>query len=250
MAEAVLAHLDGEAFDAPARIGSELVRRLDQWAKPVTGTTRFRLVLQLDPPDDANAWYLAVLAPTPDGDLEPIESALVNASNTRRKDAKDQLTRLERLFPELLRPGGRRRGEVILSQDEAWQLMTVTGDRLTGAGFDVRVPSLSRRKRPASLRLTSEAADSVVGAQQLANVRWSAVFDDVELTAAEIQRLAAQARPLVKSRGQWVELDQADLAQAAAALADRADKTQLSGAEMLRHALGLEGSPLSFLRTG
>jgi len=245
VAEAVLAHLDGEAFDAPARTGSELVRRLDQWAKPVTGTSRFRLVMQLDPPDDSNAWYLAVLAPTPDGDLEPVESALVNASNTRRKDAKDQLTRLERLFPELLRPGGRRRGEVILSQDEAWQLMTDTGNRLTAAGFDVRVPALSRRKPTASLRLTSEAAESVVGAQQLANVRWSAMFDDVELTAAEIQRLAAQARPLVKSRGQWVELDQADLAQAAAALADRADKTQLSGAEMLRHALGLEGSPLA-----
>ncbi len=245
VAEAVLAHLDGSPFDAPARAGSELVRRLDQWAKPVTGTSRFRLVMQLDPPDDSNAWYLAVLAPTPDGNLEPVESALVNASNTRRKDAKDQLTRLERLFPELLRPGGRRRGEVILSQDEAWQLMTTTGDRLSAAGFDVRVPALSRRKPSASLRLTSEAAESVVGAQQLANVRWSAVFDDVELTAADIQRLAAQARPLVKSRGQWVELDQADLAQAAAALADRADKTQLSGAEMLRHALGLEGSPLA-----
>lgn len=245
VAEAVLAHLDGSPFDAPARTGSELVRRLEQWAKPVTGTSRFRLVMQLDPPDDSNAWYLAVLAPTPDGDLEPVESALVNASNTRRKDAKDQLTRLERLFPELLRPGGRRRGEVILSQDEAWQLMTTTGDRLTAAGFDVRVPALSRRKPSASLRLTSEAAESVVGAQQLANVRWSAVFDDVELTAADIQRLAAQARPLVKSRGQWVELDQADLAQAAAALADRADKTTLSGAEMLRHALGLEGSPLA-----
>lgn len=245
VAEAVLAHLDGSPFDAPARTGSELVRRLEQWAKPVTGTSRFRLVLQLDPPDDSNAWYLAVLAPTPDGDLEPVESALVNASNTRRKDAKDQLTRLERLFPELLRPGGRRRGEVILSQDEAWLLMTTTGDKLSAAGFDVRVPALSRRKPSASLRLTSEAAESVVGAQQLANVRWSAVFDDVELTAADIQRLAAQARPLVRSRGQWVELDQADLAQAAAALADRANKTQLSGAEMLRHALGLEGSPLS-----
>ncbi len=245
VAEAVLAHLDGDPFDAPARTGSELVRRLDQWAKPVTGTTRFRLVMQLDPPDDSNAWYLAVLAPTPDGDLEPIESALVNASNTRRKDAKDQLTRLERLYPELLRPGGRRRGEVLLSQDEAWLLMTTTGDRLTAAGFDVRVPALSRRKPTASLRLTSDATDSMVGAQQLANVRWSAVFDDVELTAAEIQRLAAQARPLVKSHGQWVELDQADLAQAAAALADRADKTRLSGADMLRHALGLEGSPLA-----
>ena len=49
----------------------------------------------------------------------------------------------------------------------------------------------------------------------------------------------------MRSRGQWVELDKADLAEAAAALAERADKTLLTGADMLRHALGLEGSPLS-----
>jgi SNF2 family DNA or RNA helicase len=124
--------------------------------------------------------------------------------------------------------------------------MTSTGETLTAAGFDIRVPALSRRKPTPSLRLTSEEAqESVVGAQQLANVSWSAVFDDVELTAEEIAGLAAQAKPLVRSRGQWVELDRADLAQAAAALADRAGATQLTGAEMLRHALGLEGSPLA-----
>ncbi len=245
VAEAMLARLDGEPFEAPARAGAELTRRLDQWAAPVTAPLKFSLVIQLDPPDDSNAWYLAVLAPTSNHDLEPVESALVNASNTKRKEAKDQLTRLERLFPPLLRPGARRRGEVLLSQDEAWQLMTVQGDMLTAAGFDVRVPALSRRKASPSLRLTSEAAESVVGAQQLANVRWSALFDDVELSAEEIRRLAAQARPLVKSRGQWIELDKADLQQAAAALAERANTTRLSGADMLRHALGLEGSPLS-----
>ena len=49
------------------------------------------------------------------------------------------------------------------------------------------------------------------GAHQLANVRWSVLFDDVELTAADIARLAAEARPLVQSGGRWVELDRADL---------------------------------------
>ncbi len=124
--------------------------------------------------------------------------------------------------------------------------MTVTGDILKASGYEVRVPALSRKKATASLRLTAEDAQStVVGAQQLADVRWSAVFDDVELTAADISKLATEARPLVKSRGQWVEIDKADLVEAAAALAERADMTRLSGADMLRHALGLEGSPLS-----
>jgi hypothetical protein len=70
------------------------------------------------------------------------------------------------------------------------------------AGFDVRVPKLSRRKPAPSLRLFAEGSTgSVVGAHQLSNVAWSVLFDDVELTADEVARLAKQARPLVQSRG-------------------------------------------------
>jgi len=244
--EAFLCNLDGQPFFAPRSIAGEMVRKLQQWASPVSGSAGCRLVIQLDPPDDSDAWHVSVYAPGIDGGLEPVEVAVTTGSKSRSAEVGGQLSRLERLFPELLRLGGRRRGEVLLSQDEAWRLMTTTGDVLTAAGYEVRVPPLSRKKATPSLRLTAEdAQDTVVGAQQLANVRWSAVFDDVELTAADISRLAAEARPLVKSRGQWVEIDKADLVEAAAALAERADKTRLSGADMLRHALGLEGSPLS-----
>ncbi|MEM8922755.1 MAG: DEAD/DEAH box helicase [Actinomycetota bacterium] len=246
VAESFLARLNGEAFAAPSRLASELGRRVDQWSRPVSGTASSPLVLQLDPPDDMNAWYLAVLATNSENNLLPVEQVIVNSSNTRRKEVEAELSRLERLYPELLRPGARRRGEVILSQDEAWKLMTVDGLVLQAAGFEVRAPALSRKKPSPALRLTSEEAqESVVGAQQLANVRWSVVFDDIELSADEIASLASEARPLVKSRGRWIELDQADLAEAAAALAERADQTRLSGADMLRHALGLEGTPFS-----
>ena len=70
------------------------------------------------------------------------------------------------------------------------------------------------------------------------------LFDDVELTAADVARLAKQARPLVQSRGRWVEVDRVDLQQAAAALAEREAITQLTGAEILRHSIGLDGSGL------
>ena len=220
VAECFLTRLDGKPFVAPGRLGSELARRVDQWTRSVSGTKKFKLVIQLDPPDESNAWYLAVLAPNNDNRLLPVEQVMVNSSNTRRKEVEEELVRLERLFPELLRPGARRRGEVVLSQDEAWRLMSRDGSVLAAAGFEVRAPMLSRRKPTPTLRLTSEEAqESVVGAQQLANVRWSVTFDDIELSADEIAELASQARPLVESHGRWVELDQADLAQAAAALA-------------------------------
>ena len=192
-------------------------------------------------------WLLSVLAAGVEAQLMPVEVAMVTAGRAKRLAVEPQLARLERLCPVLGRPGGQRRGEVALSTDEAWTLMSVTGPMLAAAGFDVQVPPLSRRRPSPTMRMFADALprQTAVGAQQLCQVRWSVVFDDVELNAADIARLAAEARPLVKSRGRWIELDRADLQEAAAALAERAASTQLSGAAVLRHALGLESSVLS-----
>ncbi|HWW55241.1 MAG TPA: SNF2-related protein, partial [Acidimicrobiales bacterium] len=244
VSEAVITRLDGSSFEAPAAAGAEVAKRLDRWAKPVSGVGRPKLVVQLDPPDRGNAWFLSVLGPGADRRLLPVEVALADRKET--KALADELARLERALPVLLRPGALRRGQVYLSDAEAWELMTVIGPSLEGAGFDVRVPALSRRKPTPALRLFTEpVGETAVGAHQLSDVRWSVLFDDVELTAADIARLAAEAQPLVRSRGRWVELDRADLTEAAAALAERATTTRLTGAEILRYAVGLEGSPLA-----
>ena len=89
---------------------------------------------------------------------------------------------------------------------------------------------------------TEARPGSTVGVNQLSNVSWSVVFDDVELTAADIARLARQARPMVESHGRWVAIDRLDLERAAAALAERESVTELTGAEILRQSIGLDGS--------
>ncbi|CAN5889821.1 DEAD/DEAH box helicase [soil metagenome] len=244
VAEAVVTRVDGSPFSAPVAAGAEVSKRLDRWTRPVTAPARTKLVVALEPPDSGGAWFLSVLGPGVEGGLLPIEAAIADGKAT--KPLVDELARLERIYDPLLRPGALRRGQVYLSQDEAWELMTDIGSALQDAGFELRVPALSRRKPPAGLRLFTEpTGDTVVGAQQLSNVRWSVVFDDVELTAAEVARLAEEARPLVRSRGRWVELDKVDLKEAAAALAERAGATRLTGAEILRHSVGLEGSALA-----
>jgi hypothetical protein len=241
---AVLAKLDGSAFPAPLAQATSLARRVTSWGKPVAGVARTKLTVQLDEPDESNAWFLSVLGPGAESKMLPVEMALADRKDTAA--IASELDRLERMMPELLRAGGRRRGEVYLNQNEAWDFMTVRGPTLQTAGFDVRVPQLSRRKPTPALRLlASPAGDTVVGAAQLSNVQWSVLFDDVELSAGEVARLAAQAKPLVQSRGKWIELDRADLQEAAAALAERETKTTLSGAEILRQAVGLESSPLA-----
>src|SRR5205807_5066963 len=109
------------------------------------------------------AWFLQVLGPGAEGNLLPIELALGDSKNT--KPLADELARLERILPVLLRAGGMRRGQVYLSQDEAWELMTTTGMQLESAGFDVRVPAPSRRKPTPTPRVfTMPDGGTAVGA--------------------------------------------------------------------------------------
>jgi len=245
VAETFLARLAGDPFDAPSGPAGELMARLDRWTKPVSHGGKVRLVLQLSPPDSSGGWLLRVLAAGVERQPVLVDRAMVSPSESLRRETTNHFTRLERLLPALRRPGSHRRGEVVLGGDEAWDLMTETGPMLTAAGFDVQVPALSRRKAVASLRLEAEpGAGSVVGIDQLTAVRWRVAFGDLELDAAEINRLAREARPLIRTGGRWVAVERADLVEAAAALAERANLTRLTGSEMLRHALGLEGAGL------
>ena len=112
----------------------------------MTRAGRPRLVVQLDPPDSGGAWFLSVSGPGADDRLLPIERALADSKATQ--PLADELARLERILPVLLRPGAQRRGQVYLSQDEAWQLMTTTGMSVEAAGYelgDVLAQLLARR---------------------------------------------------------------------------------------------------------
>ena len=142
LVEAMVAHLDGQRFDAPTRLGSELTRKPTKWVAPTVGLSSTKLVVELQPPDDIGAWHLSVLGADPDGHLVPVEVAIVD-----HPKLVEQLERIERLLPALKRPGAARRGQVILSQDEAWELMSTTGPTLAAVGFDVRVPAVSRQAR-------------------------------------------------------------------------------------------------------
>ena len=76
----------------------------------------------------------------------PIERSDRRRPGPSARDLEDELPGSNAWCRALLRPGGMRRGQVVLSTDEAWDLMAATGPRLAAAGFDVRVPAMSRRR--------------------------------------------------------------------------------------------------------
>ncbi|MEZ5239330.1 MAG: SNF2-related protein [Microthrixaceae bacterium] len=241
LAEAYLGRLDGSSFRAPVDLGRALVRFLDEWAEAVAEPPPEPLVVRLQPPGDSDGWQLSVLGRDADGALVAVQQAITSHPGEQAQAALvDGLMRAERLVPELKRAGAQQRGEAVLSEAEAWEVMSTTSGVLIDAGFELEVPRAGRAPRP-SLQLTALDGDKALSATELAHVRWSVLFGDVELSAAQIHELAQQAAPLVESNGSWVRIDEEDLAAASEALAGRSE--QMTGGEMLRWAVGLHGSP-------
>ena len=122
---------------------------------------------------------------------------------------------------------------------------------LEEAGFGVMAPPWWRSTRGRlALRLKARTGSKtarpagIIGLDGLCDVRWEAVLGDDKLGLTELRQLARLKQPLVRLRGQWVELHEEDLVAAITAVTKRgATADQLTAGEVLRTGLGLEQSP-------
>jgi len=154
-----------------------------------------------------------------------------------------------RLFPELdqgLRAAAP--AEVTLDTGGAFRFLKETGPLLSGAGFGVLLPdwvSGARRSRlglKMTTRTRSAAGGSVTesrfGLGDLVDFRYDLAIGDQALDPDELEELARLKVPLVRLRGQWVELDDRHL-QAALKFLERGRTGTMTAADAL--AAGLRG---------
>jgi SNF2 family DNA or RNA helicase len=125
------------------------------------------------------------------------------------------LGRAARLFPEL---DGELRSAapaaVALDTAGAFGFLKQTGPLLSGAGFGVLLPDWARRAR-LGLKVTTRsrknpggsAAEAMFGLEDLVDFRYDLAVGDETLDPDELEELARLKIPLVRLRGQWVELD-------------------------------------------
>lgn len=122
---------------------------------------------------------------------------------------------------------------------------------LEEAGFGVLAPPWWRSSRTRlGLRLKARTSSKsgtstgTIGLDGLCDIRWEAVLGDDTLSVTELRQLARLKQPLVRLRGQWVELHHGELSAAITAVGKRgAASDVLSAGEVLRSALGLELGP-------
>ncbi|HJY55946.1 MAG TPA: DEAD/DEAH box helicase, partial [Streptosporangiaceae bacterium] len=138
-----------------------------------------------------------------------------------------------------------------LDTSGAFRFLKETGPLLAGAGFGVLLPDWVRKAR-LGLKLTTRSqaapAGSVVtqarfGLGDLVDFRYDVAVGDQVIDAAELAELARLKAPLVRLRGQWVELDEAHL-KAALKFLERRQAGTMTAADALLAGLGLaQGGP-------
>jgi SNF2 family DNA or RNA helicase len=151
-----------------------------------------------------------------------------------------------RLFPAL--DGALREAapvRIALDTTGALEFLRETGPLLSGAGFGVLLPDWARRAR-LGLKLTARsssggssasARQSQFGMEDLVSFRYDLAVGDEVLSAEELAELASLKVPLVRIRGQWVELDDQHL-KAALKFLERKQSGTMTAAEVLSATIG------------
>jgi SNF2 domain-containing protein/SNF2 helicase protein/helicase-like protein len=157
------------------------------------------------------------------------------------------LGRASRMFPELDQELETATPEAVeLDTRGALRFLKETGPMLAGAGFGVLLPDWVRKSR-LGLKLTTRsrtagaaaapAAAPKFGLSDLVDFQYELAVGDEVLDAGELAELARLKVPLVRVRGQWVELDDRHL-QAALKFLERRGSGVMSSGEALLAGLG------------
>jgi superfamily II DNA or RNA helicase len=132
------------------------------------------------------------------------------------------LGRAARLWPGLTAALRTARPESLgLDTAEAFAFLKETAPLLRAAGFGMLLPAWAGKSR-LGLKLTTRSAQSAgsaagssgFGLAQLVDFRWDLAIGDETIDADELAELARLKVPLVRVRGQWVELDDRQLKSA------------------------------------
>jgi SNF2-related domain/SNF2 Helicase protein/Helicase conserved C-terminal domain len=257
-----LVEVAGPADEREAR---ELAGAFAEWlasaARP-DGPVRtcFRLVEPADPGAEGDGTWLvefslqsaadpSLMLPAPDvwagagfgwraGDVHPEEELLAG------------LGAAARLFSGLdgaLRQAAPARVE--LDTAGALGFLRETGPLLSGAGFGVLLPDWARKAR-LGLRLTAKSSSGSspsarsggFGMQDLVDFQYELAVGDEALSPDELAELARLKVPLVRIRGQWVELDDRHL-KAALKFFEGGRSGTMTAAEVLTAAIGAAADP-------
>ena len=222
----------------------------------------FRTCFKLDPPGEEHAdpdtWRVSFYLQANDEHslLIPAEKAWQERSETlvflsRQFDHPQErlladLGKAARLFPlieqslKMARPQ-----ELRLDTEQAYTFLRETAPLLESSGFGVLVPPWWQKASArigVKLKLKPQADTKsslgLLGFEKIVNYDWNVAIGDKTLSMREFEQLVDLKLPLVKVRGQWVELRPDQIEAAIAFFKRKYAKQAVSLADALRDTLG------------
>ena len=287
--EAWIAALTSEQgiVDANSNELIKLQKALNEWGRPGLSAAQasLRTCFRLSSPDEiigrkpkaavavpANgAWRLEFLLQATDDKSLLVPAEVVWRSrgealtfSARRLESPQErlledLGRAARLYPEL-EPGLKTAKPVGLDLDAhgAYRFLREAAPLLEQSGFGVLVPpwwkkptvrlgvKLKAKPKDDSKKLSS----GLLGLDSICRYEWEIALGDEKLSFDDFLKLASLKVPLVRVRGQWVELKQEEIEAALTFFKKRATTGEMTAVEALRMGLGLESSQVGLPVTG
>ncbi|MFC8386512.1 SNF2-related protein [Nocardia sp. NPDC057272] len=227
--------------DTPLDVGSyRLSETLTQWREGYAADEP-ELVLRLCEPDgefgtadeSVALWRLQVCLRPVDDAPKPVvfedDPVLVRTAAEKLGQARKAYPRLRDL------PTDPRGLDLLLPTEVVADLVAHGAHALQEAGIRLLLPRAWNIAEPSMrLRVSSPAAaESTVGLSGLLSYRWELALGDLVLTQAEMERLISSKSDLVQLRGEWVQADHRALAAAARYVAQHADDSPITLADMI-----------------
>ncbi|MFD3705536.1 DEAD/DEAH box helicase [Nocardia sp. NPDC058658] len=227
--------------DTPLDVGSyRLSETLSQWREGYAADEP-ELVLRLCEPDgefgsvdeSVALWRLQVCLRPVDDAPKPVvfedDPVLVRTAAEKLGQARKAYPRLRDL------PTDPRGLDLLLPTEVVADLVAHGAHALQEAGIRLLLPRAWNIAEPSMrLRVSSPAAaESTVGLSGLLSYRWELALGDLVLSQAEMERLISSKSDLVQLRGEWVQADHRALAAAARYVAQHADDSPITLADMI-----------------
>lgn len=236
-----------------------LAARIEEWQRPVrvASLAPFRLSFRLHEPEDgADGWqvqYLlqgtrdpSLLVPAPDAWNRKCAAAFGSDGAALREHLLASLGQAATICPRVEASLKQAAPEGYpLDTAGAYQFLRETAGALEQSGFGVMLPSWWTR-RGAQTRLQAHAhvkspavAAAGLSLEALVKFDWKLALGGETMSRAELSALARLKQPLMKLRGQWVEVDAAQI-QAALDFLKRNPSGRATVREVMRMAIGVE----------
>ena len=258
---------------------SLLAAQVQEWRRPiaVSASSPFRLCFRLEEPEDvagtdgaddnssSDEWYVRYLLQPHDDPslLVPVEeawkaggrklAALTRNGSNVREFLLSSLGQASGICPSITaslenaKPAG-----YSLDAAQAHEFLTEEAVALEQAGYGVMLPAWWTRKGT-KVRLAVQArarspkmqGGSGLSLESIVQFDWEVALGGQKLTLRELEALARMKAPLVRVRGQWVEMSSQEI-QAAIDFWEKKGTEGASVRDIIQMALGVKDAPQGF----